>query len=243
MAPKKDPKVEKTLARESDIRKALEAYRAKEFRSISAAAKAFGLSRVTLCHRWHGRHQDRQTAHKSERLLSKEQENALIALALHLSAIAQPLSRRTLGPYVESLCGTYPSQSWIDRFIYNDTRLVNKSPSRIDPKRAQCFNQATVEEHFALLAKVMHDKGIPLRNLFNMDEKGIQLGGGRKQHGTKFICGYEQRTNVKLRSSNLELVTVFECISADGTSIRSSFILSGSAGNYYENWFDERVGS
>jgi hypothetical protein len=243
MAPTKADKASTTRSRELRVKKALDAYRDKEFRSIAAAAKAFGLNRGTLSNRWHHRRQDRFTAHESQRLLSNEQENALTALALHLSAIGQPLSRRTLGPYVDSLCGKYPSQSWIDRFLHDNQQLANKSPNQIDPKRAQAFNRTNIRHHFDLFAKVMKEHNISMRNLYNMDEKGVQLGGGRKNHGSKFICGQDQHTNVKLRSSNLELVTVVECISADGASIRPSFVLSGKAGSHYEHWFDERVGS
>ncbi|KAF8595941.1 hypothetical protein BDV93DRAFT_528355 [Ceratobasidium sp. AG-I] len=65
-----------------------------------------------------------------------------------------------------------------------------------------------------------------------MDEKGIQIGGGKKGGGRKFICGRKQRASVKLRNSNLELVTVVECISADGEALPPSFILSGEPGHH-----------
>lgn len=90
----------------------------------------------------------------------------------------------------------------------------------------------------------MHEHEVPIENLYNMDEKGIQLGGGWKQNGQKFICRHAQHTTLKLRDPNLELVTVVECASANGQALNPRFILSGTPGNYNERWYEqEGIGS
>ena len=59
-----------------------------------------------------------------------------------------------------------------------------------------------------------------------MDEKGIQLGGGRKNNGRTYMYFRDQRNQYKISSDNLELVTVIECISAAGASTPPAFVLS-----------------
>ena len=69
---------------------------------------------------------------------------------------------------------------------------------------------------------------LPPEHIWNMDEKGIQLGGGRKNNGQTF-CRLEslRRSDFyRVRSDNLELVTVIECISAAGDAMPPSFVLS-----------------
>lgn len=90
----------------------------------------------------------------------------------------------------------------------------------------------------------MREHEIPPENIYNMDEKGIQLGGGRKRNGRKFICGRAQRTSLKLRNSNLELATVVGYISATGLALLPGFILIGTPGHYSDQWYEpEGVGS
>jgi hypothetical protein len=49
------------------------------------------------------------------------------------------------------------------------------------------FNYTVVKEHFERLDAVFKEHGIPWENVYNMDEKGIQLGGGRKSNGQNFF--------------------------------------------------------
>ncbi|KIK82562.1 hypothetical protein PAXRUDRAFT_46677, partial [Paxillus rubicundulus Ve08.2h10] len=67
---------------------------------------------------------------------------------------------------------------WEEDFLrrYSDIKLVR--PIGLDPKRAQMFNFAVVDHHFKLLDDFLKAEGIPGENVYNTDEKGIQLGGG-----------------------------------------------------------------
>ncbi|KAI0249649.1 hypothetical protein BJV78DRAFT_1324755 [Lactifluus subvellereus] len=63
-----------------------------------------------------------------------------------------------------------------------------------------------------------------------MDKKEIQLGGGHK-HSKNYYHPHTLKKSkfYRIRSGNLELVTVIECISAGGTSMPPSSILSHGA--------------
>ncbi|KAF9033590.1 hypothetical protein BJ165DRAFT_1324339, partial [Panaeolus papilionaceus] len=93
------------------------------------------------------------------------------------------------------------------------------------------FNRHTVGKHFDELTAFLKEHDIPWENIYNMDEKGIQLGGGRKGDGQKFFYSREERAAFALRSSNMELVTVIESCCADGTAPLPGFIFSGQSVN------------
>ena len=48
----------------------------------------------------------------------------------------------------------------------------------LDPKRAKCFNYPIVRDFFETLKEALTQHEIPWENVYNMDEKGCQLGGG-----------------------------------------------------------------
>jgi len=48
----------------------------------------------------------------------------------------------------------------------------------LDPKRAQAFIKPTVHKHFNLLLEIICKYEILVKNIYNMDEKGCQRGGG-----------------------------------------------------------------
>ena len=68
--------------------------------------------------------------------------------------------------------------------------------------------------------------GIPPEHIYNMDKKGVQLGGGQKNNGKVYLYFQDQKNHYKLGSDNLELVTFIECISASGKSVPLSVVLS-----------------
>jgi hypothetical protein len=61
-----------------------------------------------------------------------------------------------------------------------------------------------------------------------MDEKGFQMDGGCKNNGRKFYhpCDMKKKHIHCIRSDNLELVMIVECILAAGVAMPPAFILS-----------------
>jgi len=58
-----------------------------------------------------------------------------------------------------------------------------------------------------------------------MDEKGCQFGGGRTNNQTHFLFSADAKERYRIKSDNLELATVIECVSAAGDSLPPSVIL------------------
>ncbi|PSR74652.1 hypothetical protein PHLCEN_2v9668 [Hermanssonia centrifuga] len=84
--------------------------------------------------------------------------------------------------------------------------------------------------------------GVKWKNVYNMDEKGLQIGGGRKSTGEKYLFGRLDPSKYKSRDANLELVTIIECVSADGVALVPGFVFQGGSSLEVE-WLevDDRI--
>ena len=97
----------------------------------------------------------------------------------------------------------------------------------LDHKRATAFNFEAVQDFFHKFVKIKEEKDIPWENIYNMDEKGIQLGGGRKKGKKKWVFSRLDRARCKVNDGSLELVTVIESCCADGSSFAPGFVFAG----------------
>ncbi|EGO04670.1 hypothetical protein SERLA73DRAFT_44160, partial [Serpula lacrymans var. lacrymans S7.3] len=52
---------------------------------------------------------------------------------------------------------------------------------------AQAFNQPVVQDFSKQFEAVIKEHNIPWENIYNIDEKGIQLGGGQNSNGPHFF--------------------------------------------------------
>jgi hypothetical protein len=98
-----------------------------------------------------------------------------------------------------------------------------------------------VADQFNQLTKVIAQFEILPGNLYNWDEKGLQLGGGWKGLLSHYIFGREQKEWYVTRSDNLELVSLLEAISADGFAVPPTFVVAKSQPP--EWWTVEGVGA
>lgn len=222
--------------REVELKKACDALDAGQVKTISKAAILFNVPYATLRRRYQGLNQSQYTAKQPKRLLSEAQEQALVDWLIFLGQSGHAVSKRTIKPKVLAICGKLPSSTWLRLFLARHPEIKLVRPSGLDPKRAQAFNRTTVTEHFKLLSETMARMDIPWENVYNMDEKGLQLGGGRKGRREKYFFSRAQRMPVKLQAGNLQLVTIIECVCADGSSAPPGFVFSGAS--FSPEWFD-----
>ena len=192
----------------------------------------------TIRNRAIGKHQNAREAHEAQQLLSKTQEKTLICWITHFSETGHSISKNTVRKIAQLLCDRKPGESWVRQFLARHPMSIKLGkPSGLDPKRAQAFNKATVERHFILLESIIKENEIPPENIYNMDEKGVQRGGGRKAQAKKYIISRNRRPKYKLRSANLELVTIVECVAADGGYLSPGIIFEGKQ-QYERAWFE-----
>ena len=190
------------------------------------------LALATLTDRGKRRHASRSEANAMRQLLTPEQEQTLVDWVKHCGSMGLPFSKKELEARASTMAGRKVGKSWHKKFMrrHQDEILAAKG-ARLDPKRASNFNKTVINDYFDSL-EALHARfpgGIPAEHIWNMDEKGIQLEGGRKNQGTKYFYSRSQKQKSRLKNDNLELVTVLECISAAGIIVPPSFCLqSGS---------------
>ena len=152
-------------------------------------------------------------AHVEQQLLLPAQEKVLGNWVKYWGNEGQPMSKNMLLVTVadmsehlqEKLKETrkrcLPDQKWVYAFMAHHPDLKLKWPTGLHPTCAQCFNPAVVKGHFELLSSFLQDNNIPWENVYNMDEKGLQLGGGRRLDGSWYLYSSEQRICVNVMTA------------------------------------------
>jgi hypothetical protein len=180
-------------ALETKLKEAVDGIESGLYKNSRHAGKQLGLSYSTIWRRLKGKSTGRVDGHAGQQLLTPSQEKVLVNWVKWLGFTGLPLSKRTIAPKLEELCGRRPSRNWVYRFVQRHPDCMLRRPARLDAKRARAFNFTTVNKHFEQLQKLFDNEDIPLENLHNFDEIGIQLGGGRKSSGEHFFFGAADR--------------------------------------------------
>jgi hypothetical protein len=69
--------------------------------------------------------------------------------------------------------------------------------------------------------ELIEEHAIPPENIYNMDEKGIQLGLGKR---VLAFFDHDQKDVYNVEDGDRELVTVIETVCADGAALRPSVV-------------------
>ncbi|KIJ37905.1 hypothetical protein M422DRAFT_177361 [Sphaerobolus stellatus SS14] len=158
-------------------------------------------------------------------MLNKEQADALIQFC-HLQANqARPLTRLILKQKVFELVGRTPGDQWVRRFLRARPDVLTGKAYGLDPKRAESFRREVVYDYFDKLEDIVVKHNIQPHNIYNFDEKGVQLGGGRKNINVQYIFPRDSSNRYVLKSDSLLLITIIEAASATGDAVPPGFIL------------------
>ncbi|KAF8685424.1 DDE superfamily endonuclease [Rhizoctonia solani] len=226
-------------SREACFQAAQQDFASGLYKSYAAAAQAHQVSPVTLSNRIKGKHTDARTAQQSKQKLSAPVERTLLDWCIFNGMIGMPWTIETLKSRAQAVANpdVKITMSWCRRFLHRyRKKLKYKYAYELDPKRASGFNCPTVETYFKMIIELMEDYNIPIEHIYNMDEKGLQIGGGRATSRRKHIFGFLQKAQYKLKHDCLELMTIIECICADGYAMKPTFVHQpGDVGFWWEN--------
>ncbi|KIL54744.1 hypothetical protein M378DRAFT_91977 [Amanita muscaria Koide BX008] len=137
------------------------------------------------------------------------------------------MDHRMVRANASDIAGRLIGTNWPRRFKKRNPQVITARPAKLDPKRAKNFNKTIINDYFDKWEELNEQYGgIPPEHIWNMDEKGIQMGGGRKNNGKGYFYLRDHRNRYRISSDNLELVTVLECVSAAGESAPTAFVLS-----------------
>jgi len=190
----------------------------------------------TLNRRFKGRTQAAADAHTHQQLLTPAAENVLEDWLVFLGETGHGVDKHGLCARVEQMCGSRPSTRWIGLFLLRHPVVVLRKTNSLDPKRAQAFNRNVVGDYFTKLIEVVNKHNIPWAQVYNMDEKGCQRGGSRRSSLRKFFVSRTKWTKYRPKSANLELITIIECVCANGTGLSPGFVFSGK--DFSPEWFE-----
>ena len=196
--------------------------------SIRQAAKDFEVVRSTLATRFQGTALPRKDAHEHQKKLSAPEEKVLVEWIKAQGRRGVPISPGTIGDHAEAIAGGSVGASWPGRFMERHPDLKTKWTQSLEKCRANNVNYANVNNFYDMYEGLVEEYNIPIENIYNMDEKGLQLGVGKR---IAAIIDRDQKNVYNLEDGNRELVTVIETVCADGTVLNPSVIFKGARTN------------
>lgn len=192
--------------------------------SIRRAATDYGVPRTTLQDRMNGV-LTRTAAHAHQQALTPAQESILVDWVKAQGRRGVPLTLATVTDYASDIAGKSVGESWPRRFRIRHPDLAVKMTSPLEECRAAALNPAAVAGFYDILEELTAEFAIPPSNIYNMDEKGIQMGIGSK---TAVLVDRNQKTISSIEQGTRDLVTILETVCADGTALHPSVIFEAS---------------
>ena len=191
--------------------------------SLREAARLFGVTKTTLTARFNGRKTCKE-AHEQQQALSFAEERVLVDWLKEMGRRGIPLHASAVALHASAISGRHIGERWVHRFRLRHPDIKTKWTSNLEKCRAQALNPAAVTGFYDILEEIIDKFDITEENIYNMDEKGVQLGmGGR-------VCALvdrDQKVVQQVEDGDRELVTMIECVCADGTAIRPSAVFKG----------------
>ncbi|KAG8841380.1 hypothetical protein FRB96_007838 [Tulasnella sp. 330] len=183
--------------------------------SHQAAAKEFQVDRSTLKRRCNGG-KTRAEAHGGQQLVSVGAELALKEFIKAVGPRGIRVTTALMAALVYDICGKTVGKNWSYRFRGRHRDLKARWTIPLEVKRRQALNRHNVGGFFDLLEAIQLMYAIPPENIYNMDEKGVQLGIGDAHQ--RVLVDRDQKYVNMLTNGNKEMVTVLETLCADGTA-------------------------
>ena len=130
----------------------------------------------------------------------------------------------SVGQAVAEILGKPIGEIWPKQFCKHHSDLKMKKTKGLEKAWAKALNQFAVDEFFNTLTDVIQEYNITPGNIYNMDEKGIQL---RICARITAMIDPDQKTVYSVEDGSRELVTVIAWICADGSAIHPPVIFQG----------------
>ncbi|KIJ34981.1 hypothetical protein M422DRAFT_262940 [Sphaerobolus stellatus SS14] len=203
--------------RELRIKEVMDAVCTGTARSINAAAIQYRIPTSTLTYRLGG-HSSYREGHINQQILTPAQITVLLDWCKTAGDRGVAWTRLELRQKVFDMSGCTPSDKWVTRFLERHLEVSAYRPRPLDPKR-----------------EVIARYKIPIENIYNTNEKGVQLGGGRKASTVKRLFATGSKSRYILKADSLLLCTIIEAVCADGTAVPPCIIMPpGETGDWMD---------
>jgi hypothetical protein len=205
--------------------------------SYQQIAKKYGVERTTLMRRHKHQNDDYGVRNQS---LHPEREAELVQYIETLTERRLPPTRTMIQQFASQLAGKPVSESWVTRYLRrHPNHLISRSGKAMAKERTKADSGAKYSLYFKLLHEKIEEYNIQPINIFNMDEKGFQLGrvGSTKRIFSRRL--YEQKgARQALEDGSTEWITVIACICSDGTALSPTLIFQGANGSVQSSWVE-----
>ena len=109
--------------------------------------------------------------------LHPEREAELVRYIETLTERRLPPTRTMIQQFASQLAGKPVSESWVSRFLRrHPNHLISRSGKAMAKERTKANSGAKYSLYFKLLHKKIEEYNVQPTHIFNMDEKGFQLG-------------------------------------------------------------------
>jgi hypothetical protein len=191
--------------------------------AVATIAKEHQVNRSTLQARLDGRC-TKAIARQAQQTLSGPQETILVGWIKYWGHRGVPMSKEKIHRHASLISGKPIGINWIYRFEKHHPDLKFHWTQKLDACRAQALNRTNVMGCYDIVESLIQEYGITPENIYNMDEKGVQLGDVDR---VRVLVDRDQKTVHNIGDANREMVTIIECISADGKSLKPCVIFKG----------------
>ena len=230
---------------EETLRKALKEH-VEDGKSIRAAAKDNDVPRETL-RRWAKNPPSHFGSGSKTSVLTTEQQELIVDALEQCSKMGWPCGDDEVKQMVRSFLDSTGQETcfvnntpgkdwkisfrrcWSERVSMRKTEILSK-------KRAENFNEETLNNFFEIYKTVLEDSGIleaddTTARIFNTDETG--MGTNSNQRKLFFKKG-AKNVYLQIPNEGKSMYTVLMCGSADGTSLGPLVVYKGK--NIYNTW-------
>ncbi len=113
---------------------------------------------------------------------------------------------------------------WATQFLKRHPGYSVRKQKTLEIQKKHAHNPTHIAEWFQTFRNTLAKHGIQPQDIYNMGETGSRIGIGKDQ---KIITIDSGRQSYLASSSNRELVTVIECVAANGSVLAPMVILPG----------------
>jgi Tc5 transposase DNA-binding domain len=193
--------------------------------SLARAEKLYHVPKSTIRAHILGRKM-RGEAHKDEQALTPEEENVLAHYCKIRGYRGVPLEQHEVVAAASEICGKELGKNWIYAFERRHPDLKTRWAKRGETKRASGLNSANVKGYFEDLKEVLQTEDILPKDIYNMDEKGLEQSGGSLRR--RVVVDRAQKEPKIHGEEGRQICTILECISAGGFAIPPLLIHTGA---------------
>ncbi len=206
--------------------------------SVRLIPREYGVIHNTLLRRVTGKTQSHHETHVDEQRLSPTEEEALKSWIFQVTEWGWPprVSRvRYMACEILVAKNDYRKLgiNWVYRYVGRHSELRSCFSQPLDKERAATHDPQILLRWFELVRSTIQKYDIRQEDTYNMDEKGLALGGADK---ARVICPKTSFQVYKSQDGNREWVSLIECISADGRLLAPFIIFKGK--RHMKAWYD-----